>query len=74
MGKHKGDIEIGWRASEEAIRVFGGCRAAGRALGCGHGIITEWANGRTPSGAILARMHHCGCDVMYVLTGKRHKS
>lgn len=73
MAKHKGDIEIGRRANEEVYRVFGNYRKAARLIGCDYRLINSWMHGNTPGGHFLARMHYLGCDVLYILTGKRHK-
>ena len=74
MAKHKGDIEIGRRAFEEVYRVFQNIEKAARTMGCRKRIFYAWAAGDTPGGYYLALLHHYGCDVLYVLTGKRHKS
>lgn len=74
MAKHKGDIEIGRRAFEEVYRVFPNITKGAEALGCKTRLLYEWNGGATPGGHFLALMHYCGCDVLYVLTGKRHKT
>ena len=74
MGQHKGDIEIGKRAAEEVDRVFKSYAEAAKAICCERKAIFSWVHGTTPSGIMLARMHYCGCDVMYILTGNRNNS
>ena len=73
MAKHKGDIEIGRRAFEEVYRIFQNYEKAARAFGCSKRLFYEWNNGDTPGGHYLAMLHYFGGDVLYVLTGKRHK-
>ena len=34
-------------------------------------LIREWESGCVPGGLMLAKLHSCGGDVLYVLTGKR---
>ena len=75
MAKHKGDIEIGHREYEEVCRVFGGTSKAARIMRLEKRLFYSWKNdGVTPGGHVLALMHYHGCDVLYILTGKRHKS
>lgn len=74
MGKHKGDIEIGRRSFEEVYRVFNSAARGARAVGCKKSEVYAWKDGVTPGGFMLARLHYHGCDVLYILTGKRHKS
>lgn len=71
MAKHKGDIEIGHRMVEEVYRIFGTYTKAINGLCCGKAAISYWQEGGTPGGFMLAKLHHFGGDVMYVLTGKR---
>lgn len=72
MAKHKGDIEIGKRAAEEVYRVFNSVARGVMALGCHKSDVYAWMDGATPGGFMLARLHYHGCDVLYILTGKRH--
>lgn len=71
MGKRKGDIEIGYRMVEELLRLFGTKAEAIRKLPCERHAIGYWEEGQTPGGHMLARLHYCGGDVLYVLTGRR---
>ena len=71
MAKPIGDIAIGQRAAEEVWRIFKKSAAASRALGCDVKTIYQWDGGTVPGGLMLARLHYLGCDVMYILTGKR---
>ena len=71
MAKHKGNIEIGFRMCEELYRIFGKQANAVRRFGVARDQIRVWKNGGTPGGYYLAKLHYCGGDVIYVLTGKR---
>ena len=71
MAKRKGDITIGQRMAEEVYRIFGSYDKASNGLRCGKNAITYWKGGGTPGGFVLAKLHYCGGDVVYVLTGKR---
>lgn len=71
MAKHKGDIEIGYRMVEELYRIFGSQANAIRSFKCARSMFKGWDNGNTPGGFSLAKLHYCGGDVIYVLTGKR---
>lgn len=72
-GKHKGNIEIGYRMSEELIRIFGTRANVIRQFPCGKNAFDYWQGGGTPGGYMLERLHYHGGDVLYVLTGKRSK-
>lgn len=71
MPKHKGDIEIGHRMVEELVRLFGTQANACRKLQFERHCTDYWQNGGTPGGHMLAKLHYCGGDVLYVLTGER---
>ena len=71
MAMQKGDIEIGHRMVDELVRLFGTKAEAVRRFPCERHCIDRWQDGGTPGGYMLARLHYCGGDVMYVLTGKR---
>lgn len=76
MPKRKADIEVGRRAYKECDRIFGVSEYGGiikttKALGCDKKAIYEWKNGSTPATFYLIRLHYCGADVMYILTGER---
>ena len=71
MGKRKGNIEIGQRMAEELIRLFGGPAEINRRFGCTKKQYYHWTDGITPGGHMLAKLHHCGGDVIYVLSGRR---
>lgn len=73
MTKQKGDIEIGRRMVEELVRIFGTQAQAICRFPCNRHSIDNWRAGGTPGGYMLAKLHYCGGDVMYVLTGKREK-
>lgn len=71
MGKRKGDIGIGHRMLEELHRMYGTKADAVRDFGCNYNTMYSWEMGATPGGAVLAKLHYVGGDVLYVLTGKR---
>ena len=72
VGSKKGDIEIGKRMAEEVFRIFATQKQACESIGCRRQNIHHWGTaGTTPSGLHLARLHYCGGDVIYVLTGRR---
>lgn len=64
--------EIGKRAAQEILTIWGTHAEATRELGCSTNTIYEWSHGRAAPGAVfLARLHHHGADVIYILTGRR---
>lgn len=72
MSNKKGDIFIGKRMVEEINRIFPTKKLACINMGCDRRSFYEWETvGATPSGLHLARLHYCGGDVIYVLTGRR---
>ena len=71
MSQVKADIEIGMRMFEEVDRLFPYLSKAAKELRVDHKTVDGWANGATPTGLSLARLHHAGGDVIYVLSGKR---
>ena len=71
MAKHKGDIEIGRRMAWECCHIFGTAKKAAQQLQCHKNSVYEWEKGKMPGALILAKLHSCGGDVLYVLTGKR---
>ena len=75
VAKRKGDIEIGKRAAEELRRVFPDLTEAQicNRIGFERKIVWFWRSGYTPSGFALQRMCFEGCDVKYILTGRREK-
>lgn len=63
---------IGYRAWEEARRVYGSCIGAADSLLLNIQTIYFWhTQDTTPNARILADMCKDGCDVIYILTGKR---
>ena len=74
MPQAKAQIEIGYRTFEEVLRVFGKIKDAELLLGTkSHGLVYEWMNGVAPSAKYLQRLHYCGADVIYILTGVRNR-
>ena len=72
MAKKKGNIQIGYRAYEEVCRIFGNGPKAAYKMCIRKNIIYEWKAGGVPGGHYLALLHHYGCDVIYILTGRRN--
>lgn len=71
MSQAKGDIYIGKRMREEVDKIFPSLTVAAKAFRCDRKVFTYWANGGTPTGLLLAKIHYFGGDVIYILTGKR---
>lgn len=75
MAKRKGDIEIGHRAAEELFRVHPGisekaiCKSIGN---MDRKSLWFWKNGATPDGFALQQLCYAGCDIEYILTGRRY--
>lgn len=73
MGKSQ--IEIGKRAFSEVQRVFAKNVDARRSLGMkSQQLLYDWMEGVAPSAKYLQRLHYCGADVIYILTGIRSKN
>lgn len=63
------------RVAEEIYKLGSSNKEAARKIGCGRKMITEWISGRNiPSAFYLKALHEAGCDVLYILTGKRNKT
>lgn len=74
MPQTKAQVEIGYRAFEEVLRVFKRKKDATNMLGIkSHQLIYDWMEGVAPSAKYLQRLHYCGADVIYILTGVRSK-
>lgn len=70
----RAQIEIGQRAYEEVIRVFGKNVDAKASLGMtSNQLLYDWMDGCAPSAKYLQRLHYCGADVIYILTGMSGK-
>lgn len=68
----KAQIEIGKRAFEEIFRIYEKVEDARFALGMkSHQLIYDWMDGVAPSAKYMQRLHYCGADVIYILTGVR---
>lgn len=68
----KAQIEIGKRAFCEVQRIFGTNVDARRVLGMkSRQLLYDWMEGVAPSAKYLQRLHYCGADVIYILTGVR---
>lgn len=72
--KRKPDPHIGRAAVEELYRLFPeqSNRKIAGTVGVRPYTLTDWLNGQSPSATILARLHHLGADVIYILTGVRN--
>ena len=73
MKMRKGDIEIGYRAHSEVLRLFPKMKDAELKLGMRHDNLNSWSKGVCPSARYLARLHKAGADVIYILVGTRSK-
>lgn len=71
MPKKKGDIEIGYRMVEELHQLYDTQASSARQLGVHRHCFNSWNAGVTPDCHVLQKLHYCGGDVMYVLTGRR---
>lgn len=72
MAMVRAQIEIGKRAFDEIMRIFPTIEAAKKAIGTkSRRLIYDWMDGGAPSAKYLQRLHYCGADVIYILTGVR---
>lgn len=72
MSKTKAQVEIGYRSFEEVMRIFEKIKDAENMLGMkSHQLIYDWMRGCAPSAKYLQRLHYCGADIIYILTGVR---
>lgn len=70
----RAQIEIGQRAFSEVQRIFRTIVDARIALGMkSRQLIYDWMEGCAPSAKYLQRLHYCGADVIYILTGVREE-
>lgn len=68
----RAQIEIGKRAFEEVLRIFDKLEDAKQILGItSKRLLYDWMDGCAPSAKYLQRLHYCGADVIYILTGVR---
>lgn len=68
----RAQIEIGQRAFEEVLRIFDKLNDAKFYLRMtSNQLLYDWMNGSSPSARYLQRLHFCGADVIYILTGVR---
>ena len=68
----KAQFDIGKRAYEEVQRIFESDTIARRQLGISSmRLMYDWSCGGSPSAKYLQRLHYCGADVIYILTGVR---
>ena len=69
------DFTMYERVAEEIYKLGVSNKAAALKIGCNRKMVTEWLAGRAiPSAFHLKGMHEAGCDVLYILTGKRYKT
>ena len=68
----RAQIEIGKRAFEEVSRITPKLKDAKILLGMrSNQLLYDWMEGCAPSAKYLQRLHYCGADVVYILTGVR---
>lgn len=68
----RAQIEIGQRAFEEVSRIIPKLKDAKFLLGMkSNQLLYDWMEGVAPSAKYLQRLHYCGADVIYILTGVR---
>ena len=68
----RAQIEIGKRAFEEVSRITPKLKDAKILLGMrSNQLLYDWMEGCAPSAKYLQRLHYCGADVIYILTGVR---
>lgn len=72
--QRKGDVEIGYRAYDEVLRLFPRAKDALVALGTNGDNIYSWKNGVCPSAKYLARLLKAGADIEYILIGRKKDS
>lgn len=66
----KAQHEIGERAYKEIQRIFESDTVARRQLGISSmRLMYDWMCGVAPSAKYLQRLHYCGADIIYILTG-----
>lgn len=66
------DFTMHERVAEEIYKLGDSNKAAAQRLGCNRKMISRWVSGRDiPSAYYLKSMHEAGCDIIYILTGKR---
>lgn len=71
MKQWKGDVDIGYRAHSEVLRLFPKMKDACQKIGMRGDNMNAWARGVCPSAKYLARLHKAGADVIWILTGER---
>ena len=74
MRQWKGDVDIGYRAYSEVLRIFPRQKDALNGLGIRSENLYAWSRGVCPSAKYLARLHKAGADVIWILVGKRSRS
>lgn len=73
MKQWKGDVDIGYRAYSEVLRIFPKTKDAINTLCIRHDNLYAWNRGVCPSAKYLARLHKAGADVIWILTGEKGK-
>ena len=67
------DNEIRARTIEELRKMGGYSHEIAKRTGCPSNLVQYWLDGvYTPSAHYLRKLHDAGCDVLYILTGKRY--
>ena len=66
------DFSMHERVAEEIYKLGDSNKSAALRIGCDRKIISDWIAGRSiPSAFYLKALHEAGCDIIYILTGKR---
>lgn len=66
------DFTMHERVAEEIYKLGDSNKVVSQRIGCDHKLISSWICGRNiPSAFHLKSMYEAGCDVIYILTGKR---
>ena len=71
MARRKADINIGYRAASEVIRLSKSTKHACEIMGCNRELLKGWRHGVAPSAIYLVRLHEIGADIIWILTGEK---
>lgn len=70
----KASIDIGRRAFYEVLRIFPTLAEARKKLNItSKQLLYDWETGCAPGAKYLQRLHYCGADIIYILTGVRQR-
>lgn len=66
------DIGMRQRAAEEIRKLGANPYQIARAIGCDRSLVRYWlSEAGVPSHVYLKRIHECGGDALYIITGER---